>query len=305
MSAAVVVVGGAAFIAGFCWREVLINWSALRRIAIPDGSRQRVLPSGYYTWVTGTIVTRGVLGVVVAVMGAALATQLTESGGQGWARLVCVGLLTVFLVLSLSRTWPAARQLVVGTGSRDTQMGGARRLLRYHVAYIAMMAAIVAIQLAMAEEGAASAAIAAGGAGFVAATLWNEVLIDRPAARLEVEPSDSDRSTLVGYYAVMTATLVRPNLATVFLAICATVAALVVQLLGTGTPAWATWTSLAIFAVFLVLAGLRTWPAAVRLGGNSESAEMQMRSGQILGRYHLAFVIMLFAIAGIQLIATV
>ncbi|MBY8863427.1 hypothetical protein K7711_43650 [Nocardia sp. CA2R105] len=245
---------------------------------------------------------RVVLSAVLVVIGVGLAMQLCGDGPV-WAAVTCVCIMIMFLVVGVLRIRPAARRLVTSPDSLDVQLPIVRRLLGYHVMGMAMMAAIVAIQPAV-ERGTVSTTIAAGGAGFLAATLWNEVLVDRPAARLDAVLTERDRSTVVGYYTVMTATAVRPNLAAVSLAVSVTLGVLLTQLLGSGIPDWAAPTSLAILMVFLVLAGLRTWPAAVRLGGNTEPAEVQMRSARTLGRYHLTFVIMLAAIVVVQLIAS-
>ncbi|MFE6925457.1 hypothetical protein ACFVAV_30895 [Nocardia sp. NPDC057663] len=290
------VVGGSAFLVALLWREFLIGWSTLR----PTERLGSSLLSGYYARMTEATCSCGVVGMVIVLMIAGLAVQLTRSDRPVWAGLSCVGLLTVFVVLSLLRTRVTARLLAVGTECLDIQ-AVTTRLLRHHIAYMTLLVVIVAIQLAAVEEGAGSEAFAVGGASFLAATLWNEVMIDRPATPLADMPSERDRSTLIGYYKVMTATLVRPNLAAVSIAVSTTLAALVAQLLGNGAPRWATSMSFGIFVVFLVLAGIRTWPTAVRLGSGSEPVEKEMYVGRKLGQYHLAFVIMLATVVGIQL----
>jgi hypothetical protein len=289
---------GAAFIGAFMWREVLIGWAALRWGTDMPVSR-RALLSGYYAAVTGTGATRAVLGVVSVVALSALGVQ--AFGTLVWPPLVCAACLTVVLAMSSAQTWPAAKRL----GARvvpacGEQQRATRALTASQLAYVALMSIVVGIQLATAQHHDLSPIIAATGAAFLAGTLWNEVLVDRSVSRgSQGSMTASSRSTMLGYYAVMTVVAARPNLAAVFLSIIVTAAALIAQVSG-GVADPGAVLSLALFTVFLALASLRTWPAAARLGSNTLDYSQHSAASRMLGRFHLLFVIILLCIVTLQ-----
>jgi hypothetical protein len=294
MSAAIAA-AGAAFIAGFMWREVVIGWAALRWQGDMPVSR-RAMVSGYYATVTGTPATRGSLAIACAAV--LVFAVVGDGGSHPAARLTTLGCIAAVMLLSAAHTWPMARRLAARIIPPDREPAVLRRLTALQVTYALLMFTVVGVQAATVDSADLAGVVAAAAAAFLAATLWNEVLIDQPHATKTDPLSASDRSTLLGYYAVMTNVAARPNLAAVSAAILAAGWALGDRIVeGDGGPSIA---SGALFVVFLALAGGITWPSAVRLGGAEIHIAHYRKVTRRLGRYHALFVVLLLAITAFQ-----
>jgi hypothetical protein len=81
----------------------------------------------------------------------------------------------------------------------------------------------------------------------------------------------------------------------------ATLVALVVQIAGDDVPNWVAWTSLALAAGPILLAGLRTVPNAVRLGARLDGVEGQSRLAREVYRDHVLCLAGIVALLMVQL----
>jgi hypothetical protein len=66
-----------------------------------------------------------------------------------------------------------------------------------------------------------------------------------------------------------------------------TLGAVGVQILRGDSPRWVGWASLVLAGSPITLAGLRTFPAAIRLAGRTDSADVQSRLARSILRDHL------------------
>lgn len=126
------------------------------------------------------------------------------------------------------------------------------------------------------------------GAGFLLAVLWFDLMHD---VQVRNHPADVDLpepvlASISGYYARVT-TGARPMNRLVALAMLATMAAIVVEIVEGLEPPWLPWLTLVIVALPIGLAGGRTVPAAVRLGGRSDDAAEQSRLARTTYGDHL------------------
>jgi ER membrane protein SH3 len=140
-------------------------------------------------------------------------------------------------------------------------------------------------------------AFVAAGSGFLLAVLWFDLMFD-VQARGAGEPSDAAVTSIATYYARVT-TAARPMNRLIALTMLATLAAIVIQLAKGDGPAWVGWTSLALAAGAIGLAGGHTVPAAVRLGARRDPLETQRRLVRSILRDHL---VCLAAIAGVLVV---
>jgi hypothetical protein len=76
---------------------------------------------------------------------------------------------------------------------------------------------------------------------------------------------------------------------------------IVVQIARGDHPRWVGWASLAFAGAPIALAGLRTFPAAVRLGGRTDSPEAQSRLARSIFRDHLLCVAGIGSLLAVQL----
>jgi hypothetical protein len=135
-------------------------------------------------------------------------------------------------------------------------------------------------------------AFVAAGAGFLLAVLWFDLMHD---VQVRGHEADADLpepvlASIAGYYARVT-TAARPMNRLVALAMLATVAAVVVEIVEGLDPAWLPWTTLALAVVPIGLAGARTVPSAVRLGTRRDDAATQSALGRtIYGDHRLCLV---------------
>lgn len=296
---------GAAFLAGLAWRDALICWAVLRWREDLPASRE-ALACGYSRTVTDSWLTR------LSWACAALVTAGASWLGSGWPVTSSV-LALVCLVLAAGIEWlrarPTVRRIADRTGANLPDL--IQRLLLDRLAITVLMAVAAGVAVREAASGTLSHVIAAAGAGFLAATLWNEVVVDRATGRHlsgegQPRPSTSAeegaRATMLGYYAVMTVVATKPNLAAVFGAMTATFVTLAGQLAREASSTAIA--SMILFVVFGALASTRTWTAASVLGRNEMDPADHRETARMLGRTHLLFVVLLTAIIGLQVLVS-
>ena len=141
-------------------------------------------------------------------------------------------------------------------------------------------------------------AFVTAGAGFLLAVLWFDLMFDVQALRYrrsgEALPEPVLASTAAYYRRVTTDA--RPMNRLVAAAMLATIAGLIVELAGDDAPDWVAGASLALTLPAVAIAGVRTVPAARRLGSGSDTAPGQSRLARSILREHL---ICLAAIASV------
>jgi hypothetical protein len=128
-------------------------------------------------------------------------------------------------------------------------------------------------------------AFVAAGAGFLLAVLWFDLMFDVQAAG-HAEVPEQALASIAAYYARVT-TAARPMNRLVAAVMLATLAAIVVEIAGSGEPAWLGWVSLALALAAIGLAGARTVPAAVRLGTRRDPPEEQSRLAHAVLAQHV------------------
>ena len=142
-------------------------------------------------------------------------------------------------------------------------------------------------------------AFVAAGAGFLLAVLWFDLMFD-VQARGRGGPTEAAVMSIATYYARVT-TAARPMNRLVALTMLATLAAIVVQLAKGDGPAWVGWTSLALAAGAIGLAGAHTVPSAVRLGTRRDPLDDQRRLARAILRDHLVCLTAIAIILVVQL----
>jgi hypothetical protein len=143
-------------------------------------------------------------------------------------------------------------------------------------------------------------ALAAGGAGFLLAVLWFDLMFDVQALRERgaVLP-EPVLASIAAYYARVT-TAARPMNRLIVLFMAATLGAIVAEIAGGGVPAAVGWASLVLAAAPIGLAGARTVPSAVRLGTRRDSLERQSELARSIGREHILCLASIAAVLVLQ-----
>ena len=127
----------------------------------------------------------------------------------------------------------------------------------------------------------------AAGVGFLLAVLWFDLMHD-----VQVRGHDKGSNlpepvlaSIATYYARVT-TGARPMNRLIALTMLATLAGIVVEIAGGLSPAWLPWTTLALAATAIGLAGTRTLPSAIRLGLRRDDAAGQSRLARTIYADH-------------------
>ncbi len=146
-------------------------------------------------------------------------------------------------------------------------------------------------------------ACAAAGAGFLLAVLWFDLMFDvqvigQRADELPAGVLDS----ISGYYRRVT-TAARPMNRLVAAVMLVTLGSIVAEIVNGKPSRWASSVSLALAAVAIGLAGLRTVPSAVRLGSGRDSAAGQSALARSILREHLLCFASIAAVLALQLAA--
>ena len=144
-------------------------------------------------------------------------------------------------------------------------------------------------------------ALVTGGAGFLLAVLWFDLMFDVqviPYRRGDL-PEDV-LASISGYYARVT-TAARPMNRLVAAAMLATIVAIIVEIANGHSPRWVAWISLALAGAAILLAATRTVPSAVRLGTRADTVEIQSRLARSIYRDHLFCIAAITSVLAVQL----
>ncbi|MFL6108058.1 MAG: hypothetical protein ACJ72L_13940 [Marmoricola sp.] len=289
-----------AFICGLAHRELVIS-SAAAQESDWATSRQMFVSGYYRIWcrASGTQRTIKVLGA-----GALIGIVLGYSPARPWVAIVSIAAILSVLGTSSRRTWPLATSLASDAPDAVEQTRRVRTLRRHYTIQVLLLILVLALQASRIDGGIGAAFLAANGSAFLAATMWNEVVVDAAVSRGQGKLASLDRAALLGYYQVMTQRGRALNLAAVFLGIGVTLGALVFEVHSGTVPAALAIPSLIFFCAFLVVSTARSWRIATRLG-NGEYRDFQLSSvSWQLSRLHRFFVLTLIAVATLQVVAT-
>jgi hypothetical protein len=142
--------------------------------------------------------------------------------------------------------------------------------------------------------------VAVAGAGFLLAVLWFDLMFDVQALRQP--PGDLPEAVLAStaaYYARVT-TAARPMNRFVALAMVATVAGLLGEIVRHCVPRWVAWSSLALVGTAVTVAGARTVRNAVRLGTRADDIGRQSALARSILRDHVFCLSCVFAALVLQ-----
>lgn len=144
-------------------------------------------------------------------------------------------------------------------------------------------------------------AFVTGGAGFLLAVLWFDLMFDVQVLRHHDRCLPEDvLASIAAYYRRVT-TEARPMNRLVAVAMLATVTAIVAQSRADSGPGWLSWTSLGLACGPVLLAALRTVPTAVRLGGRVDPPELQSRQARQVCAQHMLCLASIACLLGVQL----
>jgi hypothetical protein len=145
-------------------------------------------------------------------------------------------------------------------------------------------------------------ALAAAGAGFLVAVLWFDLMFDvQVRGHGQGDLPEPVRRSISAYYARVT-TGARPMNRLVTLMMLVTVGALVAVLVRADLPAWRVGLCLVLAVGAIGLAGMRTVPAAVRLGRGHDDAAEQSRLARAVLRDHLCCISAIVAVLVLVLV---
>jgi hypothetical protein len=145
-------------------------------------------------------------------------------------------------------------------------------------------------------------AFVTAGGGFLLAVLWFDLMFDvqvlghRGSRELPEDVLDS----IATYYARVT-TAARPMNRLIAAVMIGTLGAIVVEIVRGMQHQWVAWASLALALVAILLAGVRTVPAAVRLGGRGDDVEVQSELARSVLREHLFCIASIAGLVVLQL----
>ena len=144
-------------------------------------------------------------------------------------------------------------------------------------------------------------AFVVGGAGFLLAVLWFDLMFDVQALRRRSGdlPEDVLAST-AGYYRRVT-TAARPMNRLVAVVMLGTIFAIVIQLIQGDAPRWAGVVSLVLTAGAISLAAVHTVPSAMRLGTRADTIAVQSGLARSILRDHLLCVTAVAIVLVVQL----
>jgi hypothetical protein len=124
------------------------------------------------------------------------------------------------------------------------------------------------------------------GCGFLLAVLWFDLMFDVQLIGQRAAPGEEVLASISAYYARVT-TAARPMNRLVAAVMLATLTAIVLELIKSGSPTWVALSSLALTAAATGLAGTHTVPSAVRLGTRRDSLERQGELARSVLNEHL------------------
>ena len=141
------------------------------------------------------------------------------------------------------------------------------------------------------------------GAGFLLAVLWFDLMFDvQVLRRPEGELEEGALASIAAYYRRVTTTA-SPMNRLVAAVMLLTLAAIVTEIAAGQGPAWVGWVSLVLAAAPIGVAGARTVPSAVRLGGRLDSPARQSELARAICRQHLFCFASILGLLVVQLAA--
>src|SRR6266516_307937 len=144
-------------------------------------------------------------------------------------------------------------------------------------------------------------AFVTGGAGFLLAVLWFDLMFDVQALRRRDGDLDEDvLASTAGYYRRVT-TAARPMNRLVAVVMLGTIIAIVIQLIQGDAPRWAGVVSLVLTASAISLAAVHTVPSAMRLGTRADTIAVQSGLARSILRDHLLSVTAVAIVLVVQL----
>ena len=140
-----------------------------------------------------------------------------------------------------------------------------------------------------------------GGAGFLLAVLWFDLMFDAQVlAHRHGDLPEPVLASISGYYRRVT-TAARPMNRLIATVMLATIIAIGVQIAGGDAPRWVGWTSLAFAGSGILLAVGRVVPRAVRLGGRGDTIDVQTRLARSIFRDHVVCLAAIGSVLAVQL----
>jgi hypothetical protein len=144
-------------------------------------------------------------------------------------------------------------------------------------------------------------AFVTAGAGFLLAVLWFDLMFDvQVAGHHDGELPEDVLASVAGYYGRVT-TSARPMNRLIAAVMVGTLAAIVVEIVEGFGPGWVPWVSLALAVPPILLAGARTVPSAVRLGGRGDTIDAQGALARSILREHLLCFAAIASLVAVQL----
>jgi hypothetical protein len=146
-------------------------------------------------------------------------------------------------------------------------------------------------------------AFVTGGAGFLLAVLWFDLMFDLQVLARGASHGDLPEgklSSISGYYRHVT-TVARPMNRLIGAVMLATIVAIMAQLVRDDVPDWVGWASLLLAGFAITLAATHTFPRAVRLGTRTDSLQVQSRLARSICRDHLLCLAAITSLLAIQL----
>lgn len=129
--------------------------------------------------------------------------------------------------------------------------------------------------------------LACAGSGFLLSVLWFDLMFDiQVRAHRAGEIPEQVLTSIAAYYRRVT-TEARPMNRLVALAMVATIAGIVGEIVHGGDRAWAAWLSLVLAGLPIGLAGAGTVRGAVRLGTRRDTLEKQVSLARAIYRQHV------------------
>ena len=143
----------------------------------------------------------------------------------------------------------------------------------------------------------------AGGAAFLLAVLWFDLMFDVQVAghRADAVP-EHVLASIAGYYRRVT-TAASPMNRLVAAVMVGTLGSIIAQLARADRPHWLGWVSLGLAGAPIVLAAVHTVPGAVRLGSRVDPIERQSELAHSILRDHVLCAIAILGLLVLQLAA--
>jgi len=139
------------------------------------------------------------------------------------------------------------------------------------------------------------------GAGFLLAVLWFDLMFDVQALRHRGrELPEHSLESIAVYYRRVTTTA-RPMSRLVAVVMLATIGTIIAQIARGDRPRWVPWIALVLAGAAILLAALRTVPAAVRLGARIGTYQEQSQLAKSIGRDHVVCAAAIVAVLAIEL----